>query len=192
MPPAPLPPLAALIARTQPLLTARSYDAIDVAVDALLDAGLEPAWDHWLDGLQRWSPQEGTICPRRFSQTLTDRPYVVHAALRLIATAPEGCAPAARVRRTTALRLGFLPATPAPVLDLALLAGWTQVESVQVANARLRVPAEPRPDWLPSLTTLDVQGPLDAEGARLDPAGRRALADALRAALPHVRELRLR
>lgn len=185
-------PLAALIARTQPLLTARSYEAIDVAVDALIDAGVDAAWDHWLDGLQRWSPQEGTICPRRFAQTVTDRPYVVHAALRLIATAPAGCAAAARVRRTTALRLGYLPATPPPMLDLALLAGWTDVESVQVANARLRMPDGPRPDWMPALTTLDLQGPLDDTGARLDARGRATLADALRAALPHVRELRLR
>ena len=180
-----------------PLLHRRSFEAIDVAVDAIVAADIPKVWDHWLDGMQSWNPQAKAICPRRFSQAIPDRAYVLHATLRLIGTAPATCAAAEPLRRATTLKLdfGYLSAK-VHSFDLSLLAGLIELESVQLSSVHLVVPDSPRPDWLPRLTSLHIHNPRPAPGSpsvsRSGPSPYPMLREQLCRTLPHVRDVQVR
>lgn len=149
--PAALPPEASrLYAEVFPLMLRRDYEAIDVAVDAFAAEDIPAVWDWWLDGVT-----PGRLSPRRMSQTLTDGPYARHAALRLIGAAPSTNARAASLRAMTTLRCPDKEGVGR--FDLSLLAGLPNLESAAVACFELRLPEGPRPDWVPRLTTLQLE-----------------------------------
>ncbi len=186
-----------LVNEVFPLLQRRNFESIDVAVDAIAVADIPKVWDYWLEGMQGWTPQTRMICPRRFSQAIPDRAFVIHATLRLIGTAPATCVAAQPLRRATALKLdfGYLMAT-VHSFDLSLLASLVELESVQLASMHLVVPSSPRPDWLPRLTSLHVNNPRPSpaspSGARTEPIPTRLLHEQLCRALPHVRDVQVR
>jgi hypothetical protein len=166
---------ARLHAEVFPLMLRRDYDAIDVAVDEFVAAGIPEVWDWWLDGVQM-----DRLSPRRMSQTLTDWPYTRHAALRLIGAAPDTCAVALRLRGETSLRTEARNA-PGGRFDLSLLAGLPHLESALIGCFELKLPDSARPEWLPRLTSLHIVTSSYTE--RLKPW---ELEKALRRVLPHV------
>lgn len=150
--PAALPPEAArLYTDVFPLVLRRDYEAIDVAVDAFAAEDIPAVWDWWLEGV---TPER--LCPRRMSQVQTDAPYARHAALRLIGAAPSTNARAASLRTMTTLRCPSRDA-PGGRFDLSLLAGLPNLESASISCVELRLPEGPRPDWVPRLTTLQLE-----------------------------------
>lgn len=167
---------ARLYAEVFPLMLRRDYDAIDVAIDEFVAAGIPEVWDWWLDGVQM-----DRLCPRRMSPTLTDWPYTRHAALRLIGAAPDTCAVALRFRGETSLRAEARNA-PGGRFDLSLLAGLPHLESALIGCLEMKLPGSARPEWLPRLTSLHIV--LSNPAERLD--GPRELEKQLRRVLPHV------
>ena len=186
-----------LVDKVFPLLQRRSFEAIDVAVDAISEADIPKVWDYWLDGLQSWNSQTKTICPRRFSQAVPDRAFVLHATLRLIGTAPASCAAAEPLRRATALKLDFgYLAAKVHSFDLSLLAGLVELESVWLSSMHIVMPDSPRPDWLPRLTSLHVSNPRPAPAespdSRSGPSPKQLLHEQLCRTLPHVCDVQVR
>ena len=178
-----LPPSAAgLFTDVFPLVLRRDYEAIDVAIDEFVTAGIPEVWDWWLSGVQI-----DKLLPRRMSHTLTDQPFARHAALRLIGAAPETCAAASRLRLETKLRSE--PRTgPGGRFDLSLLAGLPNLESAVVGCSELKLPGSPRPEWLPRLTSLHI-----TLLGRPDPSEKPGeLVRRLRWVLPHVPNIAVR
>ncbi|MSP54074.1 MAG: hypothetical protein EXR69_00470 [Myxococcales bacterium] len=171
-----------------PLMLRRDYDSIDVAIDEFAHAEIPEVWDWWLDGVDPPGSPRGVyplLSPRRMSQTQRDQPFARHAALRLIARAPDTCEIAARYRLETTLQTRFYGG-PGGCFDLSLLAGLPQLESVVVGCNELKLPGCQRPDWVPRLTSLHV---VNYMTSRENP---RSVERRLRAVLPHVPDIIVR